>query len=259
MDLPGTLWIALIFLVICIVYEIFSPNTLKEGFNVLVSAIDEVKPENNNFFAGIVPRRGDVGFNLEDKNFIKDPRYFQGYVDVQRFGFNHDFCRLVVPLKLDTNLSSSHLQKIDSDEKKFGDHAKAFFACALAGTNGLSSTSYKTKDFSEGFITSRDDYMRDIFNENRYAYCRILKNEEGTFQPLCLRANELGFSDIDEIDPSPPPNILDLLDFYSGCVVWLRFRDDMMDYTNTLIIQKAGEITIPEDPNPVATQGVSFN
>ena len=259
MDLPGALWIALVFLIICIVYEIFSPHTLKEGFNVLVSAIDSTKPEDNNFFAKIVPRRGDIGFNLEDPNYVKDPRYFQGYVDVQRFGFNHDFCRLLVPIKTDTNLSSTHLKKVDSNEKKLGDNTKGFFACALAGTNGLSSTSYRTKDFSEGFVTSRDDYMRDIYDENRYAYCRILKNEEGSFQPLCLRAKELGFNDVDEIDPNPPQNILDLLDFYSGCVAWLRLRDDMIDYTNTLIIQKAGNISIPEDPNPSVTNGLSFN
>jgi len=221
------------------VYEVFSPNTIQEGFNVLVSAIDKTKPEDNNFFAGIVPRRGDIGFNLEDKKYIKDPRYFQGYVDVQRFGFKHDFCRYVIP--------------------QSSDNTKGFIACALAGTNGLSSTSYRTKDVSQGFVTSRDDYMRDIFNENRYAYCRILKTEDGSFQPLCLRAKELSFNDTNEVDADPPQDIVTLLDFYNGCIAWLRFRDDMIDYTDTLTIQKAGGISIPEDPNPAVTQGVSLN
>lgn len=257
MELPGALWIALVFLVICMVYEVFSPNTLKEGFNSLVSAIDDTS-DKNNFFAGIVPRRGDIGFNSEDNNYIKDPRYFQGYVDVQRFGFKHDFCRLVLPLLPENQ--QTHTQRVGSlTHKPLGDTKKGFLACALAGTNGLSSVSYKTQDFSQGFVTSRDDYMRDVFNENRYAYCRILKNDEGTFQPLCLRAKELGFNTTNEIDPAPPQNIIDLLNFYSGCVAWLRLRDDILDYINVLTVQTAGHLTIDEDPNPEVTQGLIFN
>ena len=67
------------------------------------------------------------------------------------------------------------------------------------------------------------------------------------------------FNDVDEVDSDPPENIKTLLQFYDGIVGWLRFRDDMIDYANSLIVQKAGGISIAEDPNPTITQGVSFN
>ena len=44
-----------------------------------------------------------------ENNYIQDPRYFRSYVDVQKFGFKHDFCRLVIPEKLDTELKASSL------------------------------------------------------------------------------------------------------------------------------------------------------
>jgi len=258
MKLPGAIWIVLFLLILFLTLEVFYPKTIEEGFSSLVGVMD-VSGTENNFFAEFAPRRGDVGINLEEKGFLQDPRYFHDYVDVQRFGFKHDFCRLVIPEQVDTNLSASSIQKVDSDQKKFGDHAKAYFACALAGTSGLSSTSFKTKSVSDGLVLSRDDYMRDIFNENRYAYCRIIKGVDGSYQPLCLRALDTGFNDKDEVDPEPPQNILDLLDFYSGCVAWLRFRDDMIDYTTNLSVHKSGAISIAEDPNPSVTRGVSFN
>ena len=258
MELPGTLWIVLLLLVLFLTLEVLYPKTVQEGFNNLVGVLDD-EADKNNFFAQFAPRRGDVGLNKEENNYIQDPRYFRSYVDVQKFGFKHDFCRLVIPEKLDTELKASSLQKVESDYKKYGDMAKAFFACALAGTSGLSSVSYKTKDVSQGLELSRDDYMRDIRSENRYAYCRILKSADKSYQPLCLRGLDTGFNDKNEIDPNPPENILNLLEFYDGCVSWLRFRDDMIDYTKALIVQKGGNISIPEDPNPTVTRGVSFN
>ena len=258
MELPGTLWIVLLLLVVFLTAEILFAKTLKEGFATLVGVMDD-ETDKNNFFAQFAPRRGDIGLNKEETNYIQDPRYFRGYVDVQKFGFKHDFCRLVVPEKVDSTLKASSLQKVDKDFKKYGDLAKAFFACALAGTSGLSSVSYRSKDVSQGLELSRDDYMRDILNENRFAYCRILKTSDGTYQPLCLRGGDRGFNDTNEVDPNPPQNILDMLEFYDGCVGWLRFRDDMADYTKALTIQKSGNISIPEDPNPTITRGVSFN
>jgi len=258
MELPGTLWLVLLLLVVFITYEVLYPNIIEEGFSSLVGVLDNTT-DKNNFFAEFAPRRGDVGLNKEEKNYIQDSRYFRGYVDVQKYGFKHDFCRLVVPEKVESNLKASSLQQVEKDYKKYGDLAKAFFACALAGTAGLSSISYRSKDVSQGFELSRDDYMRDIFNENRYAYCRILKSADGSYQPLCLRGTDTGFNDKNELDPNPPENMLDLLEFYDGCVSWLRFRDDMADYTKTLTVQKSGNINIPEDPNPSVTRGVSFN
>ena len=161
---------------------------------------------------------------------------------------------MVIPEILET---SDTLQKVQS--KKGSDFSNMFFACALAGTNGLSSTTFKTKSTKDGFRISRDDYMRDIYNENKYAYCRILKGNDGTYQPLCLRANDTKFNDYDEVDSNPPDAIVTLLEFYDGAVGWLRFRDDMNDYVNNLLVQKSGGAFVQETPNPSVTQGVSLN
>ena len=248
MELPGTIWIALFILLTVITVEVLNPNIINEGFNLL-----GVSEDKNNFFSNFALRRGDIGINQEEKNFIQDARYFRGYVDVQNYGFNNDFCRMVIPEMLE----QSNLQKVVSEKKQ--DNANMFFACALAGTSGLASTTFRTKSVKDGFRTSRDDYMADIYNENKYAYCRILKADDGTYQPLCLRAKDTGFNDYDEVDPNPPEDIQTLLDFYDGIAAWLLFRDDMNDYANKLIVQTSGGAFIPETPNPSVTQGVSFN
>ena len=237
MELSGTIWVALFLVISLLVIEVFNPKLVHEGFTTLIG-VSDVSGEQNNFFAPLVLRRGDVGMNKEEANYIQDPRYYRGYVDVQNFGFKHDFCRVVLP---------------------GGDAQKAFFACALGGTADHSSVAYKTQDVSEGLQLSRDDYMADIMKENKYAYCRILKGGDGTYQPLCLRAGDMGFNTTNEVDPNPSQDILDMLDFYNGIVGWLRLRDDMIDYTNALTIQKAGAINISEDPNPAVTKGLSFN
>lgn len=257
MELPGTIWLALFLLITLITVEILNPKIINEGFG-LVSVMD-ASGDKNNFFASFALRRGDVGLNKEEKNYIQDPRYFRGYVDVQNFGFKNDFCRMVTPEEVQVSLEKSEVQKVELEKKKYGDNANMFFACALAGTNGLSSVSYKTNSVKNGFRISRDDYMRDIYNENKYAYCRILKVTEGEFQPLCLRAKDKGFNDTDEVDSNPPQDIKALLEFYDGIVCWLRFRDDMIDYANNVKIQTVGNISIAEDPNPSVTNGVSFN
>jgi len=257
MELPGTIWIALFLLITIITIEVLHPTLMNEGF-ALISALD-ASGDKNNFFAPFAMRRGDIGVDEEEKGYSQESRYYRGYVDVQNFGLKHDFCRLVVPDDITNSLDKNVLKKVDSDRKKFGNLMNAFFACALAGTSGLSSVSYKSKSVKDGLRLSRDDYMRDIYNENKYAYCRILKADDGTFQPLCIRAKDFGFSDYDEVDSDPPENIKTLLQFYDGCVGWLRFRDDMSDYVNNLTIQKAGGISISEEPNPSVTQGVSFN
>ena len=233
-QIPGTLWIGLFLLTILITYEVVYPKKISEGITNYISPLD-VSGEKQNYFSPMLPRRGDIGFNKEEKNYLQDPRYYRGYADVQGFGFKHDYCRMVVPEKA---------------------NAKPFFACALAGTNGLSSVSYRT---AEDTKFSRDDYMNDIHKDNKDAYCRILKTDDGTYQPLCVRAADTGFNSFDEIDINPPEDIKLLVEFYGGIAAWLRFNDDMLDYANNLIVQKAGGISIPEDPNPSVTNGVSFN
>jgi len=67
------------------------------------------------------------------------------------------------------------------------------------------------------------------------------------------------FSDTDEMDTDPPEEIKTLADFYSGCEMWLRLRDDMVDYVNRAVVQTAGGLTIDQTPNPTITRGLSFN
>lgn len=242
MELPGAIWFALSMLIGFIILEVFYSKNLNEGFANLVGVVDSSGEKN--FFSEFAPKRGDIGFEMEEKTYTQDPRYFKGYVDVQRFGLKNDFCRMVVP---------------KDDSLTVSDKTNAFFACALAGTSGLSSVSYRTKNVSQGFVISRDDYMRDIHNENRFSYCRIIRGKDNVFEPICLRAGDLAFTDTNEVDPLPPDDIKLLLEFYSGCITWLRLRDDMIDYVNNLIVHTSGGITIPEVPNPAVTQGISFN
>jgi hypothetical protein len=117
MELPGTIWIALFLLVTVITVEVLNPKIINEGFNIV-----GISEDKNNFFSKFALRRGDVAIDLEEKNFVQDPRYFRGYVDVQNFGFKHDFCRMVIPELLD----KSNLQKVGTDKKKYGDNANMF-------------------------------------------------------------------------------------------------------------------------------------
>jgi len=50
------------------------------------------------------------------------------------------------------------------------------------------------------------------------------------------------------------------LTFYSGCMFWMRFRDDMIDYVSNAKAYTKGGIEIEESPpNPTVTRGLSFN
>ena len=247
MELSGTIWIALILLISVLSFEVLYPKRFYEGFQGLITPVED----KDNFFSQFAPRRGDVGFNLEENNYIQDNRYFRGYGDVQGFGFKHDFIRVVIPEVVKSDLTKVGIQKSQNNNN-------SFIAAALAGTNGASSVSFRSKGVSDGLRLSRDDYIRDIRDDNHDAYCRILKMD-GTFQPLCLRSLDTKFSDKDEVDPNPPENILTLLNFYDGCLGWLRFRDDMLDYISNLTVQTIGGILIDETPNPTITRGVSFN
>ncbi len=229
------LWIGLIILIIIALIELINPNIINEGFTNLVGVGDSA------LWAKWIPRRGDVGLSPTDEQdgYIRDIRYFAGYTDVQRLGRDHDFCRMV--------------QSENKEEDKF-------FACALGGTDGLSSVKYRTQSVKDGFEISRDDYMRDVLGEGRSGYCRILKTGTDTFEAKCNPAGDSSFKSSLITDTNPPPNIQLLLTFYQGIVFWLRLRDDMLDYAKNITISKAGDITIDEShPNPPVTYGLSFN
>jgi hypothetical protein len=229
------LWIGLLILITVAVIELWKPDLINEAFTNLVSVGDTA------FWAKWLPRRGDVGLNpTEEQNgYIRDIRYFAGYTDVQRLGVNHDFCRMV---------------------QADGDPDDKFFACALGGTEGLSTVKYRTPSVRDGFQLSRDDYMNDVMGDGRNSYCRILKTGPDTFESKCNPAGDTSFKSELVVDPNPPKYTKTMLEFYEGIVFWLRFRDDMLDYAKNLTVSKAGSITIQEfPPNPPVTEGLEFN
>ena len=109
-----------------LVLETFWPTYFKEGFEVI--------PYDTSYFAQFIPKRGDIGPGDEEGGYIRDPRYFNNYANVQRLGVKNDFCRMVSP-------------KSNPDV--------LFFACGLAGTENLSSTEFRTPTTKDGFKISR--------------------------------------------------------------------------------------------------------
>jgi hypothetical protein len=232
------LWITLIFVVLILVYEFILPQNIREGFeNGFVSVGDSV------YWSKWFPRRGDISTNedSEQKGYRRDIRYFNDYADVQGLGVKHDFCRMIVP-------------------KDGGDKSQMFFACALAGTDGLSTVSFRTQDVKRGFELSRDDYMRDVNGDGQDDYCRILKTGEGAFEARCNIAGDTKFGTLMTTDVNPPDEIGELLEFYQGIMVWLRLRDDLADYAKNIRVSTAGGLGVDEDvPNPPTTEGLIFN
>ena len=217
-------------LVITLVLDIWRPRILREGF--LIS------PGDNPFVTGYFPRRGDVSFDEDESEYIQDPRNVRGYADVQALNVNHDFCRMVIPKGLD-------------------DEQDRFFACALGGTEGLSSVSFRTQSVRKGFKTSRDDYMRDSDGDGKSDYCAIVKTTIG-WQPKCYRALLTSFDTRSSVDPSPPSDIAEILYFYEGIMFWYRFIDDMKDYGENVTLYTMGDIQIDEaDVNPLPSQLLS--
>lgn len=214
--------------------ELMWPQRIQEGFETLVPALSPKA----GYFGKFIPRRGDIAIDSEQEGFLQDPRYFRGYADVQRVGFDHDFCRMIE-------------SKTDSEIK--------FFACALAGTENLSGIQFRTPSVRDGFRMSRDDYMRDVEGKGRDGYCRILKGKNGTYQAFCNRALDKEFDAEIVLDTQPPAEIQTLLTFYEGCVFWYRLRDDMIDYVNNTKLLTVGELKVDEKPNPVVTKGLHFN
>jgi len=220
-------YITLSLLAIIACTELLLPKVMTEGFTAIV-------PQSS-FWSTFIAPRADVGPIEEDSDYIRDPRYFNGYADVSRLGVAYDFCRMV------TKKGKEDL----------------FFACALSGTENLDSTVFRTNSVKGGFRISKDDYMRDINNDGRADYCRILLDRDSTYQPLCVRAGDGRFDSRDVVDPSPPLDIQQLLRFYEGCEIWLRFSNSLEDTVGAVNVQIAGGITVDEMPS--APVGVTFN
>jgi hypothetical protein len=107
---------------------------------------------------------------------------------------------------------------------KSGSEKDLFFACALGGTEGLSSVKFATATVKKGLKISRDDYMNKVGDAKNTSmgYCRILKVDDYTFQPKCNPSTDIGFKDKMVLDYNPPEPIQILLDFYEGIYFWLR-------------------------------------
>jgi hypothetical protein len=210
------------------------PNRVTEGFQGLTSVGD------SQFWRKLVPRRGDVGPEQEQGGYLRDDRYYSGYADVQRFGTDTDWCRMV--------------------QKKGGDDKDKFFACALGGTENMSSVSFRSPSVRDGLVLGRDDYMNDVDKDGRQDYCRIVKTPSQTFESQCNLATDTGFSAKMVPDNSPPAEIEKLLTFYQGCIFWLRLRDDMLDYAQNLYLNAAGGAAVEEKPpKPDTTEGLVLN
>jgi len=223
---------SIVFLSLVVLSELFAPNLTTEAFANLSTG------PTTTFWSSFVAPRSDIDKYQENTNYVRDPRYFNDYADVSRLGTAYDFCRMVAP----------------SDDLK-----NLFFACALAGTENLTSTSFRTPGVNEGFRVSYDDYMRDINGDGRADYCRILKWSDNTYQPVCSYASDMGFDSKERIDSAPPDDIKTLLTFYESCVLWFRFKGDMLDTLGTSKASVAGDIRIDETPRTKTADGVRFN
>lgn len=229
------IYTALALLILIILWEWMRDKAFTEGFT------DGVVPE---FFGRYFPRRYDVvpGQQRETDGWIRNPRYFEGYVDLQKLGYKGDFCRVV--------------EKEDNPESRI-------MACALAGQEGLDSLTYRTESARAGMRFSRDDYFRDVNGDGREDYGRILKVANAPHDKWEARAVLGGitrFKQGSEItDNSPPPAIADLLWFYEGAMVWYRWFDDMLDYAENTQIRIAGEAKVDEDPKKLKVKGLELN
>jgi Concanavalin A-like lectin/glucanases superfamily len=245
--MSGALWIALGLLVTILWLEMVAPKKVLEGFQWItiqdrppVSADTAVQAVPGNLLTDAFKRRSDIGPNREESGYSYDGRYFADYMDVQGIGVAKDYCRVVFP--------SSGLEP------------ESFFACALAGTQGLTSIEYRTKAVKDGFRLGRDDYIRKIGPNGRDSYCRIVK-EGALWQPMCVIPELTKFGDKEQLDSEPPASIKILMDFYRDCRMWLRFRDDMIDYMGgSTVLQVAGGASVSEHPpRPSVTRALNFN
>ena len=224
-----------------------APERVMEAFQTVSFTTRGPQPPNvtsivpsNSIFAQAFKRRSDVGPIKEGPGgFTADKRYYADYTDVQGIGVPNDYCRVVFP--------------------SGAPESESFFACALAGTDGLSTVEYRSKAVKDGFALSRDDYMRNITPNGRQAYCRIIKNG-AEFMPMCVLPGLNGFDGPDMLDTEAPDDIKTLVDFYRDARMWLRFSDDMLDYAKKgTILQVAGGAAVPEAPRPTISSGLHLN
>lgn len=229
------IYTAVILLLIIVGWEWLRNRMFLEGFT------DGVVPE---YFGRFFPRRQDVqpGQTKEADGYIRNPRYFEGYVDVQKLGYKGDFCRVV--------------EKQDDPESRI-------MACALAGQEGLDSFTYRTESQRSGMKFSRDDYFRDVNKDGKEDYGRILKVKQSphdAWSAMVVLAGLTQFKKTSEVvDNSPPPQIEDLLWFYEGIMVWYRFFDDLLDYGENTQLRLAGALKIDETPRLKKTRGLEMN
>lgn len=231
------IYTALALLTMIVIWEWLRSKAFAEGFT------DGVVPE---FFGKYFPRRYDIvpGQQRESEGWVRNPRYFEGYVDLQQLGYKGDFCRVV--------------EKEDVPESRI-------MACALAGQEGLDPYIYRTDSARAGMIFSRDDYFRDVNGDGRDDYGRIVKVEKAPNDRWIARVVPAGISRFkagpgSELqDNSPPPHIKDLLWFYEGAMVWYRWIDDMLDYAENTQIAIAGEAKVDEEPGKKPIKGLEFN
>lgn len=212
------LYLTVAALIITLLVDLWFPKVFHEGFTVGAGS--------NDFLMTYFPRRGDVSFGTEESGYVQDKRNVMGYADVQGLGVSHDFCRMVL--------------------QKGQDESQKFFACGLSGTENLSSMKYATMKIVDGFMTSRDDYMRDADKDGKTDYCAVIKMPGGSWESRCYRALATGFDTRTFIDTEPPQDIGDILYFYEGIMFWFRFIDDLKDYGENLKTFVAGDLSIDE-------------
>lgn len=231
------IYTGIILLILIIGYEFLKGRMIQEGFTDGESQVPE-------FFGRFFPKRHDVvpGQEKEEDGWIRNPRYFEGYADVQKLGYKADFCRVI---------------------EKEGDPMTRIMACALAGTEGLDSMTFRTASARSGVQFSRDDYFADVNNDGRDDYCRIVKVKnapEDTWESRCIPAGYTRFKQGIELqDTNPPQHIADLLWFFEGAMVWYRWFDDMLDYAENTRLLIAGDAKVDETPRRELTEALALN
>ncbi len=226
--------LACLVLIVGLLYELFKEQ--KKHVEAFTSGTSD-------YFSGYYPKRTDVlpGQTVEDGGWVRDLRYKEQYVDVQKIGLKADLCRVVM---------------------RRDDPGSMIMACALAGTDGTPSRNYKTKSKSEGFKFSRDDYFRDVNAEGRDDYCRIVKTNappQDQWASKCVLAGIDSFKPQEVKDNDPPKEIIDLLWFFEGIMLWYRFRDDIIDYAGNSNVALSGDMSIDQDPTKTLTEGLQIN
>jgi hypothetical protein len=233
MESSWFLGIACILLLAIMIYEVFNERKRNvEGFATRENYLDSYYPKRTD----IVP-----GQTVEDNGWVRDLRYKEQYVDVQKIGIKHDLCRVVM---------------------KRDDPGSMMMACALAGTDGTPSRSYTTLTKAKGFAFSRDDYFRENNPSGRADYCRIRKTNKAPsdkWEAYCAQGDVAMFKSKEVKDSNPPEDIVNLLWFYEGIMLWYRFKDDLLDYADNTRLALAGNIKIDQNPLAPTTEGLKLN